>query len=176
MGSLPRKQTVVQQIQKDIEGASVAYVLDYRGLSVAEISNLRRELAKSNARLTVVKNTLMKRAVDGTDMSVINDLLKGPTALAYTSGDQVAPIKVIKEYLKKAKKENEIRGAYLDGKMLGMAEVDQLAKLPPLEELRAKLLGGIASPLTGIVAAISGPQRGLVTVLGQYAKLKEQQQ
>lgn len=175
MGALPKKKEVVAKLTEDVNKLQVAVVFDYRGLSVAEITTLRRELYKNDAKLTVAKNTLLKRAIAGTALEAINPYLKGPTALLIGNGDQVAPVKVIKEYLKKNKKTNELRGGYLDGKALSSAEVDQLASLPSFDELRAKLLGGIASPGNSLVAAISGPQRALVNVLDQYSKQKAQQ-
>ncbi len=173
MGALPRKQETLASLQKDLEAATVAYVVDYRGLTVSNLKEIRRELLKNNAKLTVAKNTLVRRAIENTAMSAMGPYLKGPTALALGMGDQVAPIKIIKEYFKKNKKENEVRGGALDGKPLSAQEVEALTKLPPLEELRAKLVGGIAYPTTGLVAALSGPQRALVQVLDQYAKQKQ---
>lgn len=170
MGKLAQKQETTAQLKAELDQATIAVVADYRGLTVAEMTELRRELYKQEARFTVAKNTLTKHAVDGTDKSVLAPLLKGPTALLVGRADQVGPVKTLASFLSKNKKPNEIRGGFLDGKLLSAAEVDQLSKLPPIEELRGKLVGAINSPLAGIVAAISSPQRGLVNVLDQYAK------
>lgn len=176
MGKLAQKQTTVQAMQEELKDASVAFVVDYRGLSVKEMTDIRQELYKHDASFGVMKNTLLKRAIADSDMAALEPALQGPTALLVGRSDQVAPIKIVKKYFKDNKKENDIRGAVLEGNFLAPAEVDALAKLPPLDELRAKLVGGIASPLNGIVASISGPQRGLVNVLDQYAKHKQQQE
>lgn len=170
MGKLAQKKETVEQLKTQLGKATVAVVADYRGLTVAELTELRHTLYKQKARFTVAKNTLTKHALKDTDLKVLEGYLKGPTALIIGEADQVAPVKTLTEFLKKNKKENEIRGGYLDGKLLSRAEVEQLANLPPIEELRGKLVGAINSPLAGMVAALSSPQRGLVNVLDQYAK------
>ncbi len=174
MGALPKKKETVKQLQKEVSDVSIALVLDYRGLTTADMTDIRQELYKNDAKLSVVKNTLMKRAVEGTELAVLSDILEGPTALAIGSGDQVSPVKIVKDFLKKNKKKNEIRGGFMDGQFLDSNQIDDIANLPSLDELRGKLVGGIASPLTGLVAAVSGPQRSLVNVLDQFAKTKQQ--
>ncbi len=177
MGGLLQKKETVAELKKRLKDAAVAYVVDYRDLSVAELTTIRRDFYKNaDAELTVMKNTLLKRAIEGTDMAGMEPFLSGPTALAIGRSDQVAPLKILKKFFKDNKKTNAVRGAVMDGNALAPAEVDAMASLPSLEELRGKLVGGIASPLNGIVAAISGPQRGLVNVLDQYAKQKQQQE
>lgn len=175
VSGLAKKKETVQELKDALQDAAVAFVVDYRGLSVKEMTDIRQEFYKNDAQLTVMKNTMLKRAVEGTEMEPLTEFLEGPTALAIGRSDQVVPIKILKKYFKDNKKENGVRGGALDGKALSMAEVEQLSQLPSLDELRGKLLGGIASPLNGLVAAISGPQRGLVNVLEQYAKQKQQQ-
>jgi large subunit ribosomal protein L10 len=174
VGKLAQKQNTVQQLKQDLDQATVAVVTDYRGLTVAELTLLRRELYAQQAKFMVGKNTLTKHAIKDSAKEVLGEYLKGPTALLIGRADQVAPVKILSEFLKKNKKDNEIRGGFLEGKLLSAAEVDQLSKLPSLDELRGKLVGAINSPLSGIVAAISSPQRGLVNVLDQYAKRLQQ--
>ncbi len=164
------KQDVVTQLKKDLESATIAVVADYRGFTVSEMTMLRRELLKNGARFSVVKNTLARRAIEGSEQEGLKSYLQGPTALLLGTGDQVAPVKVLQDFYKKSKKDNEIRGGVLDGKVLTPSEVSELAKLPSLDVLRGKLLGCIASPMNGIVSALSSPQRALVNVLDQYAK------
>lgn len=170
MGKLAQKKETVESLKSHLSQATIAVVADYRGLSVAELTLLRKELHKENAQFTVAKNTLAIHAIKDTDLEALKDSLKGPTALLIGQADQVAPVKILTEFFKKNKKANQIRAGVLDSKLLSPAEVDQLAKLPPIEELRGKLVGAINSPLSGIVAAISSPQRGLVNVLDQYSK------
>ncbi len=173
VASLAQKKDSVSAIKKELDKATITAVVDYRGLSVADLTALRVELLKEEARLTVSKNTLIKRAVAGTDKSDMSELLAGPTALLLGEADQVTPVKILTKFLKENKKKNEIRGGIMDGNFLNAEEMDALSKLPSLDELRGKLVGGLASPLNGIVAALSGPQRGLVNVLDQFAQHKQ---
>lgn len=172
MAGLAKKQNTVETIKTQMKDATIAVVADYRGLSVEELTQLRAELYKESAQFTVVKNTLMRRVVKDTDKEPLTPYLSGPTAILWGTGDQIAPVKVLKKFLTQGKKTNEIRGGLLEGKGLSAAEVEQLAKLPPFDELRGMLVSAINSPLAGIVGAISSPQRGLVNVLDQYAKTK----
>lgn len=173
MGKLAQKQGTVETLKAELANATVAVVADYRGLTVSDLTELRRELYKQGAKFTVTKNTLAKHALKGTDKEVLGTYLKGPTAIILGTTDQVGPVKTLAQFLSRNKKSNEVRGGFLDGNLLSPAEVDQLAKLPPLDELRGKLVGAINAPLSGIVAAINSPLRGLVYTLGQYAKQKE---
>ena len=171
-----QKKDTVAQLRAALGEATIAVVADYRGLTVSELTDLRNALFKESAQFTVAKNTLARRAVEGTDLEVLKDYFKGPTALLLGRADQVVPVKLLKDFLKKNKKENEVRGAYLDGQVLSASEVDELAKLPSFNDLRAKLLGCIASPQNGLVNAISSQQRGLVNVLDQYVKQQDAKQ
>lgn len=169
------KNDDIALLKSEIEQATIAVVADYRGMTVAELTDLRRELYKHNAKFSVAKNTLMRRAVKGTPHEALIEHLKGPSAIIFGRADQVQPVKALKEFLKKNKKENEVRGGFMEGKLLSANEVDELAKLPSLDELRGKLLGCIASPLNGLVGALSSPQRSLVNVLSQYQKTLPQE-
>lgn len=175
MVRLADKEKKLQQYQTDLENAKVAVVAEYRGLDVAQLSELRSALFKQNAKFTVVKNTLMKRAIKGTDGEALEDLFQGPMAVLFGFADEVPPTKTLKEFLQKAKI-GEIKGGLIGSQKLSQQEVLRMAELPSLDELRAKLLGVINSPLSGLVMSLAGPQRGLVNVLDQYAKQKEAQQ
>jgi large subunit ribosomal protein L10 len=170
VGKLASKQNTVELLKSDLNDATVTLVVDYRGLSVHDLTQIRRELYPEGAKFKIAKNNLVKRV--NPDLSA---LLSGPTALLIGKGDQVTPVKILTSYFKKNKKSNELRGGFLDGKVLSSAEVEQLASLPSVEELRGKLLGAINAPLAGLVSAVSGPQRGLVNVLDQYAKRLQEQ-
>lgn len=170
MGKLAQKKETVEGLQQILDTANITVIADYSGLSVADLTQIRRELYAEKAQFTVAKNTLAKHALKGTEKEGLNVYLQGPTALLIGRADQVAPVKILTEFLKKNKKDNEIRGGFLDGKLLSPAEVEQLAKLPPIEELRGQLVGAIHSPLNGVVAALNSPLRGLASVLDQYSK------
>lgn len=175
MARLVDKERKLKQYKEDIENAKVAVVAEYRGLNVAQLTDLRRQLYKQDAKFTIIKNTIFKRAIKGTDGEALEDYFQGPMAVLFGFADEIAPTKTLKEFLQKAKI-GEIKGGYMAGQKLSQREVLDLADMPPLETLRAKLLGAINSPLAGLVMAIGGPQQALVNVLDQYAKLKEKEQ
>ncbi|MEB3245955.1 MAG: 50S ribosomal protein L10 [Vampirovibrionales bacterium] len=167
------KQAKTDVLKTAVANASIALVFDYRGLSVAELFALRKALRAVGASLNVSKNTLIIRAIEGTDASVLTSILAGPTALLTATGDQVAPVKAIKEFLKANKKKNALRGALLDGQLLSAQEVDALADMPSREVLLGKLVGAIAYPQQQLVGTLLAPQRQLANVLDQFAKTKE---
>lgn len=168
------KDKKLAQYKADLAEAKVAVVADYRGLTVEQLSQLRADLYKQNAKFSVVKNTLMKIAIKGTDGESLDDCFQGPMAVMFGFDDEVSPTKTLKTFLQKAKI-GEIKAGVLGKQRLSQQEVLDMADLPPIEELRGKLLGAINSPLSGLVASLAGPQRGLVNVLDQYAKMKEGQ-
>ena len=165
------KQEKLDEIKSKIEKAKVAIVTEYRGLTVEEITDLRRELQKNNGDYMVTKNTLAKLAVKGTKYEVLTDLFKGPIAIAFGFEDQVAPAKVLVDFVKKVKK-GEIMGAALDGQIFDAKETKKLAELPSKEELYAKLLGSINSPASGIVGSMNAVMSSLVRAIDAVAKQK----
>lgn len=142
------------------EKAQVAVVTEYKGYSVEEITNLRRNLQKEGGDYTVTKNTLAKIAIKGTEFEALADLCKGPVAIAFGFEDQVSPAKIVSKFIKDSKK-GEILGAVLDGKVLSVEETKALANLPSKEELYAKMLGSINSPASGIVGSINAVMASL---------------
>ncbi len=174
MARLVDKERKLEQYKNDLSAAKIEIVAEYRGLSVEQLSTLRRDLFKQDAKFTIVKNTIAKRAIKGTDGEALEDLFQGPVGVLFGFSDEVPPAKTLKEFFQKAKI-GEIKGGLLGSQKLSRQEVLELADLPSLDELRAKLLGAINSPLSGLVMSLAGPQRALVNVLDQYAKQKEQQ-
>lgn len=162
----PDKVEAVKEIAADLRATDVYYFVDYRGLTFSEASELRARLTKVDASLKVVKNTLAKIAAADAGVEDLNELLQGPTAIAYCHGDPVRVAKTIQDFIKE-KKKAAIRGGKLQRSMLTASEVEKLAALPSREQLIAQLVGTIAAPLTGLVGVLSGPIRGLVVVLGQ---------
>ena len=165
------KQEKIEAMKENFAKAKVAVVTEYRGLTVEEITKLRRALQKEDSDYMVTKNTLAKVASKGTPFEVIADSLKGPVAIAFGFKDEVAPAKILKKFIKEAKK-GEIISAVLDGKVLDAKETDVLANLPSKEELYAKMLGSINSPASGIVGAVNAVMSGLVRAMDQVAKQK----
>lgn len=168
------KNEKIQEINESISKAKVAIVTDFRGLSVAEITDLRRQLQKEGSDYTVVKNTLIKRAIKDTPYEGLEGFLEGPSAVAFGFNDEVSPAKVLTQYIKKAKKtELKLKGGALSGKVLSLNEVQQLSELPSKEELYAKMLGSINSPAHGMVNVINGVPRALVIAMEEVRKQKE---
>ena len=154
------KQEKIEAMKENFAKAKVAVVTEYRGLSVEEITKLRRALQKENSDYMVTKNTLAKVASKGTQFEVLEEVLKGPVAIAFGFADEVAPAKVLKKFIKEAKK-GQIIAAAMDGKLLNAKETEVLADLPSKEELYAKMLGCINSPATGIVGSVNAVMASL---------------
>ena len=168
------KKDKIDEIKESVLNAKVAIVTDYRGLSVSEITELRRRLQKEEADFTVVKNTLAKVAIQNTEYEQLSDLLKGPSAIAFGFNDQAAPAKILTKFIKEAKK-TEIKGAILDRRFLNVNEVKKLSEIPSKEELYAKMLGSLNSPASGIVNVTQGLMRALVIAMEEIRKQKEAQ-
>ena len=165
------KQEKIEAMKENFAKAKVAVVTEYRGLSVEEITKLRRALQKESSDYMVTKNTLAKVASKGTQFEVLAEVLKGPVAIAFGFADEVAPAKVLKKFIKESKK-GQIIAAAMDGKLLNAKETEVLADLPSKEELYAKMLGCINSPATGIAGAVNAVMSGLVRAMDQVAKQK----
>lgn len=174
MGSKPVKEKMINELKEEITNASVAIVTDYRGLTVEEITTLRRGLQEKDAEYTVMKNTLAKIAVRDTKYEPLSQFLVGPTAVILGHTDQVGPVKVLTQFMKKAKKVT-IKGGMLDSSVLNEDSVKQLSDMPSKEELIARMLGSINSPATGIVSCVNGVARNLVVCMDQIRKQKESQ-
>lgn len=167
----PRKVESVAQIIADLKTTDVYFIVDYRGLTFKEATELRARLAKVDAGLKVVKNTLAKRAAAGAGVEGLDDLLKGPTAIAYCHGDPVLVAKTLQDFIREKKKAG-LRGGRLRRSLLNTADVERLAVLPTQEQLLAQVVGAIASPLTGLATVLAGPLRGLVVALNQIQEQK----
>ncbi len=154
------KSEKIDAMKAKFEKAQVAVVTEYKGYTVEEITNLRRNLQKEGGDYTVTKNTLAKIAIKGTEFEALADLCKGPVAIAFGFEDQVSPAKIVSKFIKDSKK-GEILGAVLDGKLLSVEETKALANLPSKEELYAKMLGSINSPASGIVGSINAVMASL---------------
>ena len=148
------KSDKVAQIKEKVEKANVAIVTEYQGMSVEDITKLRRALQNEDGDDMVTKNTLAKLAVKGTDYELLTDLLTGPIAIAFGYGDQVMPAKALAKFIKETEK-GKIVGAVLDGKLLSEKEAIALATLPSKQEIYAKMLGCINSPASGIANSIN---------------------
>ena len=154
------KDEKIEKIKEKIEKAQVAIVTEYRGMTVEEITKIRRELQKRGADYMVTNYTLAKIAVKGSEYEVLTETLKGPIAIAFGFEDPVSPAKALAKFIKESKK-GEIVAAALDGKLLSANEAKALADLPSKEEIYAKMLGSINSPASGIVGSINAVMASL---------------
>ncbi|RDI74630.1 Ribosomal protein L10 [Gaiella occulta] len=160
------KQQVVEELTERLRSADALIVADYRGLTNSQLSRLRTELVEHGAKLTVVKNTLTRRAAEAAGADALLAMLEGPTAIAFVEAEG-NPVGVAKA-LSDAARETKIltlRGGVLAGKTISNADVESLAKLPPLEVLQAQLVGVIVAPLTQLVALLDAPLRNLVGLI-----------
>jgi len=155
------KENKISQMKEKVDKAQVAIVTEYKGYTVEEITKLRRALQKEDGDYMVTKNTLAKLAVKDTPYEILTDSFKGPIAIAFGYGDQVAPAKALSNFIKDTKK-GEILAAAMDGKLMSAAEAKALANLPSKAEIYAKMLGCINSPASGIVGGINGVMSALV--------------
>jgi len=147
------KQNVVETLHTAWLEANTGVVTHYRGLTVAQMGTLRRDLRSAKVHMQVVKNTLARRAAEGTSFTVTEEFLTGPTAIAY-GNDPVALAKALSDFAK-SNEALKILGGVLDGKRLGEADVKMLASLPSREVLVAKMLGSMQSPLSGFVRTLN---------------------
>ena len=166
------KSQKIDEMKANFEKAQVAVVTEYKGYTVEEITNLRRNLQKEGGDYMVTKNTLAKIAAKGTEYEAIVDLCKGPIAIAFGYEDQVSPAKVVSKFIKESKK-GEILGAVLEGNLLSADEAKALANLPSKEELYAKMLGSINSPASGIVGSVNAVMASLTRAVAAVRDQKE---
>lgn len=164
-----QKTEVVAQMTDRFSRAPLAVVTEYRGLNVAQISDLRRKLRGVDGEYIVSKNTLSAIALKDTAAAGIKDMMKGPVAIAFAFSDSVGVAKVLKEFTK----ENEplvLKGGVLDGALLSVKQVEQLATMPSRDEMRAKLLALLNTPATNLVRLLKAPAQQLVQVLSARSK------
>ena len=166
----PQKVARVERISDDLKSANSLVLSDFSGINVEEISELRRRCRESGVRFRVVKNTLISRAVQGTEMEGLDEYFEGPTAVAF-SDDMVAPAKVLKEFFKDYEK-LEIKAGFVDGQVIDRAGVQTLADLPGREQLLTQFATGINAPLSMFARVLNASLNGLVTALDQLAKKK----
>lgn len=167
------KENIVEELSGKFAKAKIAIVTDYRGLTVAAFQEVRRELKKSNSEIRVAKNTLIRKAVKGTQFESMESYLTGTTAVAVSYADPIAPAKILVEFVKNNQK-MEIKGAVLDGKMLTQEEIVSLSKLPSKEVLLSKLLSVMLAVPTNFVQVLSGVPRKMLYMLQAIKDQKEQ--
>lgn len=170
--TLKAKTQNVDEIKEKIQKAQSVVLLDYRGLNVAELTELRKKYREAGVDYKVYKNTMMRFAFKDSGLEDFNEFLKGPSAVAFGYEDAVAPAKVSAEFAKDNDK-LEIKAGIVDGKVINAEEINSLAKLPSKEVLIAQALGGFNAPIQGFANVLNGTIRGLAIVLNSIAEEKE---
>ena len=177
MGVTSAKQDVVAQLKEQLESAKGVVLTSYKGLTVAQDTELRRELREAGVSYHVVKNTMLRIAAKEAGIEGIEEHLEGTTAFAFSTEDAVAPAKVICGFIKKNKLEDAevltVKVGMVEGKVIGVDEVKALATLPSREELIAKLLGSMNAPISNTVNVLQGVIRNAVYVLDAIRSQKE---
>jgi large subunit ribosomal protein L10 len=156
----PEKVAVVDEVRTRLEGASATVVTEYRGLTVADLAALRKSLTAAGGDYKVFKNTLVKRAIDGGPHAPLEELLAGPTAIAFVKGDVNAVAKALRDF-SRTHSRLVVKGGMLDGALVSPAQLGALADLPPREVLLARLAGGIQAPLAQLASLLQALPRGL---------------
>ena len=170
--SKAEKETELGQLVAAFSGTDTAVLVDYRGVTVPQITEFRRQVKSAGAQYRVVKNTIAKRAIKGTPLAGLDAHFKGATAVVYTAKDPVAMAKTLTAFVKTAPSMT-VKAALVQGKAVAPAAVNDLATMPGKPELYAKLLFLLNAPAQQLVTVLSATSRNLVTVLNESAKKRQ---
>jgi large subunit ribosomal protein L10 len=165
-----QKAQVIEEVAGQITESEAVFAVDYRGISVPQAAELRTKLREADAHFRVVKNTLTERAADQAGAEGLKALLEGPTAMTFVRGDAAAAAKALRDFRRASGGQLlEFKGGWMDGASVSPQEIDAIAQLPSREVLYGRLVGMVASPLTGLASALSGLIGGLARQLQQMA-------
>ncbi|MFH2060527.1 MAG: 50S ribosomal protein L10 [Pseudomonadota bacterium] len=172
MLNITQKKEQVERLAKELSESEISILVDYKGLDVLKMTELRGLLREAGVRIEVVKNSLLVRASEGTDSALMKDFYKGPSAIVLSDNDPVAPARILADFAKKNEK-LEIKAGTLAGKLLSVDEIQLLAKMPSKEELLGKLVRTLNAVPTSLVTVLSGVPRAFVNVLNAVREQKE---
>lgn len=170
--NLESKQAIVAEVNQAATNALAAVLSDYRGLTVSQMTEMRAKARQSGVYLRVVRNTLAKRAMQGTDYECLNDALVGPTMLAFSREDPGAAARLMKECAKDYEK-LEVKALSLGGQLFGPADIDRLASLPTRDEALAQLMSVMLGPITKLARTLNEVPAKLVRTLAAVRDQKE---
>lgn len=151
---LSEKQAIVAALTEKLTNATAGVLVDYSGITVSEDTEMRRKLREANVDYAVIKNTLLRFAVNNAGYGELDPLLNGTTSLAVSMDDPIAPAKVISEYADKLTDHFEIKGGFMDGKVMSVDEIKALADIPALPVLQAQVLGTMLAPITNLAVVL----------------------
>ena len=152
---LSEKQAIVAALTERIKNASAGVFVDYRGINVAQDTELRTELRKNDVEYSVIKNTLTRFALDDCGLKEIDPILNGTTSLATSTGDPIAPFRIISDYSKKLNDVFNIKAAFMDGKVLSEQEIAEISALPSKEALYSQVFGTLLAPITSLAVVLN---------------------
>jgi large subunit ribosomal protein L10 len=170
-----QKAAVIDEVAAQISESEAVFAVDYRGISVPQAADLRSRLRDADASFRVVKNTLTERAADKAGAEGLKALLEGPTAMTFVRGDAAPAAKALADF-RRTSGLLEFKGGWMNGAALDTAQMDAIARLPSRDVLNARLVGMVASPLTGLVTSLGGLIGGLARQLQQIAEQKNQEE
>ena len=151
---LSEKQAIVAALVDDLKAASSGVLVDYKGITVAEDTALRHELRENGVEYAVVKNTLLRRALDDVDLGELDEVLSGTTSMAISKEDPIAPMRIVNKYAKQMGDRFNIKAGFMDGKVLPLDDVFALAELPSKDALLGQVLGMMLPPITSLAIVI----------------------
>lgn len=166
---LEQKKQLVAELTEKLQNSVAGVVVSYQGITVADDTKLRKELREAGVHYEVVKNTMLRRAAENVGLSELNSVLEGSTAIAVSESDHVAAAKILCKFAE-THKNYKVKMGYVEGKVIDVAAVEELAKLPSKEVLVAKALGGLNAPITGFVYVLNANLTGLARVLNAIAE------
>lgn len=166
---LEQKKAIVAELAEKLKSSCAGVVVDYRGINVSDDTKLRRELREAGVDYFVVKNTLLSRAAKEANIDGLDSVLEGTTAIAISNDDYIAAAKILCNFADNNKTFN-VKSGFIDGNVVSVDQINELAKLPSKEVLVAKALGGLNAPISGFVTVLNGTIKGLVVALNAIAQ------
>ena len=166
---LEQKKAIVAELAEKLKSSCAGVVVDYKGINVSDDTKLRRELREAGVDYFVVKNTLLSRAAKEANIDGLDSVLEGTTAIAISNDDYIAAAKILCDFADKNKTFN-VKSGFIDGNVVSVDQINELAKLPSKEVLVAKALGGLNAPISGFVTVLNGTIKGLVVALNAIAQ------
>ena len=151
--AIAKKAAIVDEVTEKFSAAASAVIVDYRGLTVEQVTELRKQLRDANVEMKVIKNSILVRAAEKAGLNGLEEVFSGPTAVAFSNEDVVAPAKIIDEFAKTADK-LEIKGGIIEGKVASIEEITALAKLPNRDGLLSMLLSVLQAPVSNVAYAV----------------------